>query len=67
MIKYALMDYVPQKYLRKAKFETLMNDSFIWNFKDGKAWAVKKAAKMVAEALSTYNMENVVFFNSATL
>ena len=61
MIKYALMDYVPQKYLRKAKFETLMNDSFIWNFKDGKAWAVKKAAKMVAEALSTYNMENVVF------
>jgi predicted amidophosphoribosyltransferase len=61
MIKYALMDYVPQKYLRKAKFETLMDDSFIWNFKDGKAWAVKKAAKMVAEALSTYNMENVVF------
>ena len=61
MIKYALMDYVPQKYLRKAKFETLMDDSFIWNFKDGKAWAVKKAAKMVTEALSTYKMENVVF------
>ena len=61
MIQYALMDYVPQRYLRKAKFETLMDDSFVWNFKDGKSWAIKKAAKMVSEALSARNMKDVVF------
>ena len=55
------MNYTPQRYLRKANFETLMDDNFIWNFKDGKKWATKKGAKMVAQALSTYKLDNVVF------
>ena len=29
MFKYALLDYVPQRYLRRASFDTLENDRFI--------------------------------------
>lgn len=61
MVQYALMNYLPQRYLKKANFDTLMDDNFIWNFKDGKKWATKKGAKMVAQALSTYQLDDVVF------
>lgn len=61
MIRYALMNYMPKRYLRKASFETLVDDSLVWDFKDGKEWATKKAAKMIAQALSTRDLKNVVF------
>ena len=61
MIRYALMSYMPKRYLRKANFETLMDDNFIWDFKDGRKWAKVKAANMVAQALSAQKLQDSIF------
>ena len=47
MFKYALLDYVPQRYLRRASFDTLENDRFILDFKSGRRYATDKASRLI--------------------
>ena len=61
MIQYALMNYYPKRYLRKANFDKLMESNFVWDFKDGKKLASKKAANMVAQTLVANKMKGVLF------
>ena len=60
MLRIALNDYVPQKYLRRASFETLETDRMLLNFKQGNRLARKWAANLVGNALSLIDMTNTV-------
>ena len=61
MIKYALFDYVSQKFLRRASKEELMLHYFILNFKDGRKSAQTRAAQYVGRALSARDRSDFVF------
>jgi len=60
MFKYALLDYVPQRYLRRASFDTLENDRFILDFKSGRRYATEKASRLVGKALSLMDLKDTV-------
>ena len=60
MFKYALLDYVPQRYLRRASFDTLENDRFILDFKSGRRYATDKASRLIGKALSLMNLKDTV-------
>ena len=47
MFKYALLDYVPKRYLRRASFDTQENDRFILDFKAGRRYATDKASRLI--------------------
>ena len=51
MLKIALLDYVPQRYMRKANFETQETDRFLLGFKAGQRFAF--ASLPVASARTT--------------
>ena len=60
MFKYALLDYVPQRYLRRASFDTLENDRFILDFKSGRRYATDKASRLIGKALSLMDLKDTV-------
>ena len=60
MFKYALLDYVPQRYLRRASFGTLENDRFILDFKSGRRYATDKASRLIGKALSLMDLKDTV-------
>jgi len=60
MWKVALTEYVPQRYLRRASFETLENDRMLLSFKQGTAYARRWATNLVGNALSAMDMSNTV-------
>ena len=60
MFKYALLDYVPQRYLRRASFDTLENDRFILDFKSGRRYAIDKASRLIGKALSLMDLKDTV-------
>lgn len=60
MFKYALFDYVPQRYLRRASFDTLENDRFILDFKSGRRYATDKASRLIGKALSLMDLKDTV-------
>ena len=60
MIKFALYDYLPQRYLKRASFEDIDRHRRILDFKDGKDYAVKWAAREIANALSAMNLTHTV-------
>ena len=61
MIKFAFYTYLPARLLRKATFEEQMIHNFILDFKDGKNYAKKKAARLVGNSISFKDCSNVVF------
>ena len=58
MLKFALLDYVPQRYLRRASFETLETDRMLLNFKSGDRFATRWAAHLVGKALSSMDLKD---------
>ncbi|KWW30671.1 MAG: hypothetical protein F083_2771, partial [bacterium F083] len=64
--KYALLDYVPQRYLRRASFDTLENDRFILDFKSGRRYATDKASRLIGKALSLMDLKDTVIVHHTT-
>ena len=60
MLKLALLDYVPQRYLRKANFETQETDRLLLNFKSGNKFATRWASKLVGKALSSMDLKDTI-------
>ena len=60
MLKIALLDYVPQRYMRKANFETQETDRFLLGFKAGQRFATHWATKLVSKALSQMDLTNTI-------
>lgn len=60
MIKFALYDYVPQRYLKRASFEDIDRHRRILDFKDGKHYAMVWAAKEIGDALSSMDLSETV-------
>ena len=60
MIKFALYPYIPQRYLKKASFEDIDRDRMILDFKDGKPYAVRWAAKEVCRVLSSSDLSDTI-------
>ena len=60
MLKFALMDYIPQRYLRRASFETLENDRHILDFKSGRRYASDWASRLIGKALSLMDLKDTV-------
>ena len=66
MFKYALFDYVPQRYLRRASFDTLENDRFILDFKSGRRYATDKASRLIGKTLSLMDLKDNVIVHHTT-
>ena len=58
MLRYALYSYLPQRYLKRASFEQIDLDRRIIDFKDGRKYASKWAAREMAKALSLMDLSN---------
>ena len=48
IFKYALMSYLPQKYLRHASFEAQEADRLIIDFKSGRKYATERVSRLFA-------------------
>lgn len=60
MLKYALYDYIPQRYLRRATFEQIDLDRRIIDFKDGRRYATAWAAKAIGRTLSAMDLTDTI-------
>lgn len=60
MLKYALFDYVPKRFLGKASFEMQDLHRMILGFKDGRNVYTRWAAGQFARALSAMNLTDTV-------
>ncbi len=61
MIKYAIHQYIPQRYLRKASFEDIDRHRMILEFKDGKRFATAWAFREVYKALHLMDLTDTIF------
>ena len=61
MLRYALFDYIPQRRLKRASFETMETDRMILAFKDGRKFATAWATKEVSKAFRAINFSNIIF------
>ena len=61
MIKVALYNYVPSKFLQMASFDEVCMHYTILEFKDGRTKAQEWASKVVGKALSGKDRKDVVF------
>lgn len=60
MLKYALFDYVPQRRLKNASFETHELDRMILAFKDGRKFATSWAAKQLYNILKHAKLKKYI-------
>ncbi len=60
MLKYAIMDYVPQRYMRRADFDTQDTMRHLLDFKSGRRYATKWAARIVGKTLSAMDLTNTI-------
>ena len=60
MMKYAIFDYIPKRFLRRASFEQQDVCRMILGFKDGRNVYSRWAARMFARALAAADMKEVV-------
>lgn len=60
MVKFALYDYIPERYLKRASFEDMETHRRILDFKDGRNYAVRWAAREIGNALSSMEMSRTV-------
>ena len=59
-MKYALLDYVPKRFLNRATFEQIVAHYAILSFKDGRNVHSRWAAELFAHALSAVDMNGIV-------
>lgn len=60
MLKFALYDYIPKRRIRRASFEEIDLTRRILDFKDGRRYASRWAARAVNCALSATNLKETV-------
>ena len=60
MLKVALMNYVPQRYMRRADFDTQENMRHILDFKAGRKYASRWASRIVGRALSQMDLSDTI-------
>ena len=60
MIKFAIHQYIPNRYLRRASFEDIDRRRMILDFKDGKEYATAWAVGEVCRTLSSMNLTDTV-------
>ena len=60
MLKYALYSYLPQRYLKRASFEQIDLDRRILDFKDGRGYATRWAAREMARSLSLMDLSDTI-------
>ena len=60
MIKFALHQYLPKRYLKRASFEDIDRHRMILDFKDGKPYATRWAAKEICNSLSAMDLTNTI-------
>lgn len=60
MIKYALFEYIPKRYAEKASFWQQDLNRRILDFKDGRLYATRWAAKLIAYSLSCLDLTDTV-------
>ena len=58
MIRFALYDYIPQRFLYRATFEEIDLHRRILDFKDAKPYATRWAAKEIGYALSDMDLSD---------
>ncbi|MBR2290797.1 MAG: phosphoribosyltransferase [Prevotella sp.] len=60
MIKFALYDYLPKRYMGKASFEEMDLNRRILDFKDGRNYAKRWAAHQMAYCLQSVDLHDVI-------
>ncbi len=60
MLKYALYDYIPRRKVHRSSFEQQDVNRRILDFKDGRNYATRWAAKAMAMALSAIDLSDTV-------
>ena len=60
MIKFALHQYLPKRYLNRASFEDIDRHRMILDFKDGKPYAARWAAREVCRVLSPSDLSDTI-------
>ncbi|MBO6143737.1 MAG: phosphoribosyltransferase [Prevotella sp.] len=60
MLKYAIMSYIPQRYMRRADFDTQDTMRHLLDFKAGRKYATKWAADLVARTLAPMDLTNTI-------
>ena len=58
--KYALMDYLPKRFLGHASFEAQEDIRHILDFKAGRKYAVELASKSIGKALSLMDLKDTI-------
>lgn len=60
MLKYAIMQYTPQRYMRRADFDAQEDMRHLLDFKAGRRYATKCAADLVARTLAPMDLTNTI-------
>lgn len=60
MLKYAIMQYTPQRYMRRADFDTQEDMRHLLDFKQGRRYATKWAADLVARTLAPMDLTDTI-------
>ena len=60
MLRYALYSYLPQRYLKRACFEQIDLNRRILDFKDGRGYAIRWAAREMARSLSLMDLSDTI-------
>ena len=60
MIKFALHQYLPKRYLKRAAFEDIDRHRMILDFKDGKPYATRWAAREICNSLSSMDLSDTI-------
>ena len=60
MIKFAIHQYLPKRYLKRASFEDIDRHRQILDFKDGKSYATAWAAREICHALSGMDLTDTI-------
>ena len=60
MLKYAIMQYTPQRYMRRADFDTQEDMRHLLDFKAGRRYATKWAADLVARTLAPMDLTDTI-------
>ena len=60
IFKYALMSYLPQKYLRHASFEAQEADRLIIDFKSGRKYATERVSRLFAKSLALMDLKDTI-------
>ena len=60
MLRYALYSYLPQRFLKRASFEQTDLDRRILDFKSGRGYAIRWAAREMARSLAMMDLHDTI-------